>query len=336
MGARPGRRVTARWPVALVAGALLVAGCGGADGAGDAPATRATAPRGEPAAQAPSVPSARPQTEAYEPEDAEQYLNGKRLAARVAQKALTYGRGTSPRELAATLGNAAVGRAELARALEPAVDPAMRSAAEVVYPQLAGVTETSLGAMVVVRQRLQDAEGEWSAVTRVVDVRLRRSGGPWSLDRVASVGGTAVERPSSLPEEARRVLGDPNISLSDSARWDIYRGEVDRQLLRMLDQAAEDHEFAVGVLSSGHPRNVWATGRASAHSKGAAADIYAVDGQLVLRQRRPGSAAHRLARMLFEKGARQVGSPWVFPGAGRRSFSDRVHQDHIHVQAGPA
>lgn len=327
-----------RRPILAATAALLglLAGCGG----DDAKRTSGLSASGSHDVKAPprtaTVPSSRPEIELYEPLREEQYANGKRLAARVAQRALTYGRDTSAREVAASLGPSSVGRERLARVLEPVVDPEMRSAGEVLYPQLSGVTQTSLGVMVVARQRLQDRDGRWRSVTRVIDVRLKRAGGPWSLDRIASVGGARAKRPSSVSKEAERVLDHPDITLSDSARWDIYRGGVDSSLLRTLADVAEDQELSIAVIDSGHPPNVWATDRLSAHSKGYAADIYAVDGRAVIRQREVGSPAHDLARALLARGAFQLGSPWDFGGGGPRSFTDRVHQDHIHVQQSPA
>lgn len=319
-----------RLPVLAAAAAVAVAlaGCGADDA--DQDAAEGASPE-RPPATTEQVSAARPEVEPFDPDAAEEYANGKRLAGRIAQDALTYRRGASAREVAAALPAGTVSERELARVLRPAVDPEMRSSAEVVYPQLSGVSGTSLGAMVVVRQTLEDADGRRASVTRVLDVRLRRSGGPWALDRIAAVGGAPAERPGSLPEAAERVLDHPNIELPDSARWDIYRGEVDASLLSALARAADDHELSVAVLKSGHPPNVWATDRPSAHSRGFAADIYAVDGRLVIRQRRNGSAAYELAQSLFAGGARQLGSPWSF-GGGARSFSDAVHQDHIHVQ----
>ena len=264
----------------------------------------------------------------YEPPTEEPYANGKRLAGRVAQELTTFSPMASARELAG--GVQAVG-VELV--VKPLVNPARRSAGEVIYVQLSGVTATTLGVMVVVRQHLEDADGNLDLVVRVMDVRLRRTGGgPWSLDRVASVGGTAVPRPAKVSRAAARVLDHPNIQLPDTGRWDIYRGGIDEGLLRSLADVADHWPLTISVLRTGHPPNVWATNRPSAHTAGKAADIYAVGGVPVLLQRTNGSSARRLAETFLAAGARQVGSPWILSPAGRRSFADRVHWDHIHVQ----
>lgn len=267
----------------------------------------------------------------YEPPTEERYANGKRLAGRIAQELATFGPRASAGEIAMGLGGSS--RAPgLERTVAALVDPAVRSAAEVLYVQLSGVTATTLGTMVVVRQHLESASGTLRAVVRTMDIRLRRTDGPWTLDRVASVGGTAVDRPANLSTAARRVLDHPNIELPDTARWDVYRGGIDEGLLRALADAADSRPLAVTVLRTGHPMNVWGTRRRSAHTAGRAADIYGVGGRLVVGQRTGDTQAKRLATALLAGGAAQVGSPWVLPPGGRRSFSDVVHWDHIHLQ----
>lgn len=282
------------------------------------------------------VPDSRPKVQPYEPLSAETYPEGKRIAGRAAERALTYARGASALEVARFVGTSDVGERAIAEVIGPAIDPEMRSAGRVVYAQLSGLTETSLGAMVVTEQRLQDEVGRWRSLTRVLDVRLLREGGTWRLEQIASIGGSPVDRPASLGESAERVLDHPGIELSDSARWDVYRGEVDPALLEVLASAADDgSDLSIAVLQSGHPPNVWATDRPSAHSMGLAADIWAVDGTPVIEQRETGTPAYDLAAALVSGGAAQVGSPWILGAGGAGSFADEVHQDHIHLQQAP-
>lgn len=289
-----------------------------------------------PAPVSPSPPDAfslpQQQFALYEPPAEELYINGKRLAGRTAQELATFPPGATVRELANNLVAAAQRRSELERTVAPLRDPSRRSAGEVLYVQLSGVTTTTLGAMVVVRQHLEDAAGVREQVVRVMDVRLRRANGPWSLDSVASVGGTRAPRPAKVSAAAARALDHARLQLPDTARWDIHRGRVDDALLTALADAADRWPIAVSVLRTGHPRNVWATNRASAHTSGYAADVYAVDGELVLRQRQSGSSAQRLAAALLAGGARQIGSPWALRSGNKQSFTDRVHQDHVHLQ----
>lgn len=317
--------------LALLALVLVVSACGGdADSGGPDRNRGPTA--GDPRESSQAAYVAKP----YRPDPAEAFANGKRLAARVAQRALTYEPDTSAVELARSLPRGEMSKGQLARVLDPAVDAEMRSVGEVVYPQLSGLTPDTLGAMVLTRQVLQDAEGERRSVVRVLDVRLRLAGDSWTFEELGSVGGSPAPRPSSLPVAAERVLDSPSITLSDSARWDIHRGTIDPSLLGALAAAASKHELSVGILRSGHPANVWATDRPSAHSQGFAADIYAVDGKLVVRQQGTGSAAYAVARGLVAGGAYQLGSPWIFGEGGVSSFTDDVHADHLHVQQSPA
>lgn len=269
----------------------------------------------------------------YEPDGVEPYANGKRLAGRVAQKLATFAPGSDAADLIGRIRPDAMALGELERVVAPLVDRARRSTAEVVYAQLSGVTESTLGVMVLVRQYLDDAVGRRREVVRVFDVRLHRTGGgAWQLDRVGSVGGRPSPRPRRLSPTARRVLDHRNVVLSDTARWEIHRGEIEEGLLAALADVADGFRIAVAVLKGGHPPTVWATDRPSAHTAGLAADVYAVDGRLVLHQRGVSTPAHRLATALLAGGAQQVGSPWVLPPGGDRSFTDAVHQDHLHVQ----
>ena len=307
----------------LAAGGLAVAGCGD-DDAGERPVfgNPEPTPRTEPPERVPPP---------YRPGPAEAYPDGKRIAAMFAQRALTYPRGSTPTDVARAVGGARVAVSGLAATIAPAVDPDSASTAEVIYPQLSGVTPTTLGAMVIVRQTLEPEGSDPRSVERVLDVRLTLNGRGWELEQIGDVGGSEVSRPEALSPAAERVLDDPGIEMSDSARWDVYRGGVDDGLLEALADAGRTHDFAVGILSSGHPANVWATTRRSAHSFGFAADIYKVDGRLVIDQREVGTPAYELAASLA-RSATQLGSPWVF---GPGSFSDAVHQDHLHLQSSP-
>lgn len=307
--------------------AILISACGGAElrGAGD---RGGEADLGQ-VANGPRPAAGPIAFRAYAPAPEEKYANGKRLAARIAQGVTTYGRGASAAEVAREVAGADADVRDLAEAIGSLIEPGMRSGGDVVYPQLSGVTPTTLGAMVVVRQVLEDEAGRRKSTTRVLDIRLRRNGGPWQLDRVGSVGGSRRTRPKQLAAEAARVVDHPRITLTDSARWDIYSGRVDPALLRRLAELADQHPISVGVLTAGHPRNVWNTDRRSAHTDGYAADIYAVGRRLVVRQQAVGTPAYELARAAVSGGARQVGSPWTF---GPGSFSDDVHADHLHIQ----
>ena len=304
--------------LALLALALL-AGC--ADEQAPAPTSPTSADR-ERVARCVRQPPYRPGPEEEQPEI-------KRIAGRIAQRATTYGPGTAPERIAASLPSPTGGRREVARTLAPLVRSGVHSCGKVAYPQLSGLTGTTAGVMVAVEQMLKERDGRTRSHVRVLDVRLRRAGRAWRLERIASAGGTPVPRPRSLGPMATRVLDHPAITLTDSARWDIHQGHIDDALLGAIARVADRRALSVLVLRSGHPRYVWATDRPSAHATGRAADIWAVQGRAVIRQRHADSPAHAVASALLGGGATQVGSPWAL---GARSFTDPVHQDHLHLQ----
>ncbi len=137
---------------------------------------------------------------------------------------------------------------------------------------------------------------------------------------------------------AKQVLQDTRIELPDTARWDILRGDIDERLLRTMLDLAAVAPYAVAVLKTGHPKNVFATGRISGHTLGRGVDIWRVAGQpVVLQQPSKSSDAHAFTKAALDKlGVPELGSPWDLdgppePGELKPSFTDAVHADHIHV-----
>lgn len=321
------RAVLALGALGLLAGALFLLSDEGGPSAEPSPRRSSGA---RPAVErAPAAPRA-PVT--YKTPSGEVYKNAKVLAGRTVERLTTYPEGTSARALVKRLPASVRGASGLRERLDPLVDQTSRSRGEVIYPQLGGVTPTGASVMVVLRQRRLRPDGGATTETRTVDVRLRRAGGPWRVADIVSVGGRRASRPGGVSGAARAVLDNDRIELPDSARWDIYRGGVDERLLRRMDEIAERFRYSVAVLDTGHPKDVFAMNRRSAHSQGYAVDIWKVDGRRVVRQRRQGSRAFTLARSLVAGGATQLGSPWAF---GNGSFTDPVHQDHLHLQQAP-
>ena len=319
-------RVTARRLAAacLALACLALAACSG--DAGD-DGTQRAAPQRD-AERAPERPPVPPP---YSPPATEVSREGKRVAGRVAQALTTYGVGATPEAVARRVGSG-VDVPSLAEMVKPVVLPDVRSTGDVVYPQLGGLTADAMSVMVVVRQRRESEDGSTSTETRTFDVRLRLTGGRWRFAELASIGGTPAERPSQMSPAAQAVVDSPRIDLPDSARWDIYRGEIDEALLQTMADAAERVPYSVAVLKSGHPYEVFGATHPSAHTAGYAVDIYAVDGRDVVEQRDTSSPAYRLASTLLAEGLAQIGSPWILGPGAPTSFSDAVHQDHLHVQ----
>lgn len=270
---------------------------------------------------------------AYEASAQETHPNAKVAGAAIAQAIATYDPGDSASGVLdrATGGRGGSKDLDAAREL---FHEGWASRGEVVYPQFGGLTETHCSIMTVVAQTLTDEDGDERKVTRTIDVRLRIEGGVWVFDGLASGGGTPVERPDDLPEAAVAVLDDERIVLADSARWDIHRGHTVVPLLALMARLAEvTGGFEVNVLDTGHPTNVFGSDRVSDHSRGRALDIHAIAGELVIEGRSEGTATARAVDYLFgdDPGRPIIGAPWARDGFGGRSFTDPVHQDHIHV-----
>jgi hypothetical protein len=268
---------------------------------------------------------------AYEPGPHEVEVDLKRAAAATALALTTYDADDTLSEVVATVTDDPLRRGALREAAVALHHPGERSRGTVVYPEIAGLREASAAVIVVVRQEVGPAGRPVLRESRSLDVRLVRAGGRWRFDQLASTGGDPVERPAGLGAAAAAVLDDPRIEMPDSARWDIHRGVVDDRLLSVMAALARRTPFAVAVLSTGHSLDVYATGRPSAHSAGRAVDIYLLGDTPVVADRADGSPTQQVVRWLLEQGdVAQVGSPWDL-GAGNRSFTDAVHQDHLHV-----
>ena len=262
--------------------------------------------------------------------EAEVYPNAKRLASDIAQALTTYEPDQSMEEVVVDL-DAVVDPDQLAEQARDLHEPGAWSRGRVIYPQLGGVTADRVSVMVTTEQRIGDAAEE-RRETRTLDVRLRLREGAWVVESLASDGGGPLPLPDDLPDEARAVLEDPRIELPDSARWDIIAGEVSPQLLRLMARAADQAPYGVVVLSTGHPFEVFGTDRQSFHTKGRAVDIYRVGDRLVIDDREEGSATYRFLEWFYDQPeVSQVGAPWALDGYGGRSFTDVVHQDHLHV-----
>lgn len=302
------------------------------------------APSGAPTSTSEPFPAPVP----WEPAASEVLPDAKRLAARVVEALTAYGPEEPPGaplaralrpDLAAGGAPPAVAAEVLAAKAAPLLAPGARSVGEVVYPQLGGETPEACAVMVVVRQTLRGPDGRQVSATRTVDVRLRKTLVGWALVGVESAGGDPVAEPPDLSPVARAVLSDARIALPDSARWDVHAKRVDDRLLAAMAQLAAVAPFAVTALVSGHPLQVFGTERVSNHTVGRAVDVWRI-GDAPVAAQRPGPAtpAFDAVRHAHDaSGAAEVGGPWDFDGpAAKRSFTNLVHQDHLHVGFGPA
>lgn len=209
------------------------------------------------------------------------------------------------------------------------------SRCRIVYPQFGGLQPDSASVMVVLEQLAGSAQGVHRQV-RTLDIRLRHEDGQWRFDQLASIGGDEPPALEELPDEALAVLGDPRIELPDSARWDIIAGRASPVLLQLMTRLAERTSYGVVALSSGHPWEIFGTPRQSDHAKGLAMDIYRTGQRLVIDDRAAGSPTHEIVTWLYaQPEVARMGSPWALDGFGGRSFTDALHQDHLHVAVSP-
>jgi hypothetical protein len=110
---------------------------------------------------------------------------------------------------------------------------------------------------------------------------------------------------------------------------------LDRRVRALLVAAAGQYRIRVSCLRSGHSWFVKGTRRVSNHSVWRGVDVDQVNGRSVS----PANAAARRLAVWIGRGRAgvqpsEIGSPWTF--GGRPWFSDRGHQDHLHVGfAGP-
>lgn len=321
---------------------LLLASCGSSAapsasprsiGPLDSPAEGEVSESPSPSASPSSATSPLPtQPPAYALSRAEVHPDVKREAARIAQALTTYLPNETPETIAGRIARSEPARSQLLADAAPLLVAGARSIGTVVYPQLGGRPTDRASVMVVVQQQLHASDQKQpKTVTRTLDVRLQRMNQQWQFERLVSAGGQPPADKLKLSATAHAVLADGRITLPDSARWDIQGGGVSERLLKTMLAMAEQAPYAVAVITSGHPHEVFGTNRTSRHTHGRAVDVYSIGGQLVIDQRGENTLAHRTARWLFGQGVAELGSPWAFDGYGGRSFTDVVHQDHLHV-----
>ena len=294
----------------------------------------------------------------YVAPESEPYAEAKTIAGQIAQRLLTYDPDTSRTQLAEDVATADDQIPELIDAMQPAFHSGLWSRATVVYPQLGGLADDRMSVMVVVRQRFGDDDEPGDTVTRTMDVRLMQSDGGWVFDGLASAGGELTHRPADLSNLAITVADHPNIILSDSAQWDIYRGWVSNDLLRLMLDLGNQWTYHVVTLTTGHPYNVFGTDNMSRHTSGHAVDLYRIGDARVIDDRAEASSTHEIvAEWCTRDDISSIGSPWRFenpdPAEGSeetsvgeteesgsdfkcRSFTNRVHQDHIHISVSPS
>ena len=303
---------------------LTGVGCNGQDGGappGEVPESTSTSTTAPPRLAA---------VEPYTPLAGEPVPELKSLAADALQAVGTYEAGEGSAASALTRVGSDVDAA-LVQSASQLLVPDAASSIEIIYPQLGGLTDDAASIMVVYRWRTLIGGNE-TQQTRTADVRLARSAEGWRATTVASLGGDpAAGDPLPMTPSATAVLENEQIELADSARWDIEAGRIGDPVLDAMLSLARERSLSVTVLATGHPREVFETTSVSNHTEGRGVDIWAVDGVPVVAQRTDGSVIKEMVQEMLDAGVTEVGSPWDLDGLGGSSFTNVVHQDHLHV-----
>lgn len=154
----------------------------------------------------------------------------------------------------------------------------------------------------------------------------------WYAERVLELA--AAYEVGSSQVDPLALLQNPRLTLSDSARADLNAGVVDVRLVAALADLLQWHTLTVGVFKTGHTKMIVTdTGPGavvSTHYYGRGADIMAIDGAPVSRANLGARQVVLEMRALLAGVRYEVGQPWsdlVQPG----TFTNQVHQDHIHV-----
>jgi hypothetical protein len=171
--------------------------------------------------------------------------------------------------------------------------------------------------------RLQEAADFFHAVAPL-------GGSPFvrSADRLAAAG----IKGGSDRQLGQRVLSDPGIDIYPGGRQDIEQGKIDRRVLgALLYLRSAGMTLGISCLKSGHSFYT-AGGGVSAHSFGAAVDIWSFNGQPVIGHQGPGSlTAHAIQLLMKLQGAAQPKQLISLMSFGGPSFAMGDHDDHLHV-----
>ncbi|MEU9443552.1 hypothetical protein AB0D42_22120 [Streptomyces sp. NPDC048304] len=317
----PGRRAVL---TTLAGVALGAAGCSGGTTPAARPSRSATSRTGSP-----SPSPALPRTTPWRPTSAEVQPAAKLRAVQVVEAigAWPEGRGgaAAARARVAALGQSAtlVGQAG------PLLPTADQAALQVVDAQYGGILARSASVLVVCRQWTRRG-GRVGAGGTTVDVRLSRSGSGWTVDALRPAHPGPAAR--SLAPDVRGVLSDDRIALPPAALADLRSGQVHTSVAKAMLALARTYRLDVSVVRSGHPLDVFGTGRPSDHPRGRAFDVWRIDGHAVVDPATPRGLIERFMRDAAAAGSYNVGGPVRLSGGGAgQFFSDATHHDHVHV-----
>lgn len=137
------------------------------------------------------------------------------------------------------------------------------------------------------------------------------------------------------------LLAHPNVSMGPAQRADLEAGLIDPQLIAILLSLAQNHEFYISSLQTGHSVCIARTGsypncRVSRHASGRAADIAILDGGPVTDRNRSARSQvltwHGMNRETDFLRPWTIGHPFGdLAGDAPGSFNDGDHEDHFHL-----
>ncbi|MFI8262521.1 hypothetical protein [Streptomyces sp. NPDC085665] len=289
-------------------------------------AARATASASEPPGTLPAAVPWRPGPGEIEPA-------AKLAAVRLVEALGTWpaGRGGPPEAAAraAALGIPAPLAAALAAEAGPLTPAADQAVVRVIYAQYGGLLADTASVLVPCAQSTRTGSAVREGGT-TVDVRLGRTSAGWAVTALHP-GRPGPAAP--LGASARAVLARPRIELPPASAADVRSGAVHESVLRAMLRLADTYRMSVSVVRSGHPVNVFGTGRPSDHPAGRAFDVWAVDGRPVVDPATPRSLVTAFMRAAAAAGSYNVGGPVRLSGGTRPNqfFSDATHHDHVHI-----
>lgn len=266
-----------------------------------------------------------PATRAWSSAGAEVEPEVKVAAARVVEALGTAPGPGGPRERLRRAG-ADPALAAQAGALVPPAEPAV---VEVVYPQYGGLTVDAASIMLVAEQVWPEG-GRLTRRSVTVDVRLSRRNGGWRVTELRPVEPGREGAASGLTA----ALEDARVVLPDAAAADVAAGLVEPVVVHTLLELSERYELSVSVFRSGHPVNVFGTGRTSNHTRGRAVDIWAIDAVPVVSMAVDDPVLLSFLAAARDAGCDEIGGPVDPDGPGGAHFTDEVHRDHVHLGFG--
>nr|WP_257019382.1 hypothetical protein [Streptomyces sp. TLI_235] len=214
----------------------------------------------------------------------------------------------------------------LAEQAGPLLGPAPQAVLQVVNAQWGGHLTDSASVMVPCRQWTTEGSGGTT-----VDVRLVRAQPRWNV--TALHPAQPAPPAATLSDAAQRVLAESRIQLPPAAVADVGGGGVHESVLASMLALAAQHTFAVTVLRSGHPIDVFGTSRPSDHPPGRAFDVWQIDGHAVVDPATPHDLVDGFMRAAAATGSYNVGGPRQLSRGTtpQQFFTDDAHHDHVHI-----